>query len=318
MVDRAFFKFMEEIFGKNVWEKFTKNCISGVHDLRRSFEAKKRTIGYNNGRKYEFFTTPGKLYDIFEELNNKKFDPDRDIKHINDKLKVPKKLMVMLFDETTTAIVDHLCELLKSPALSNVKTVLMVGGFSDCTLLRQKVKSYLADMPISVICPDDAVLSVVKGGVIFGNSRESIHERVCPRTYGIACNKPHKKGQRYVHLEYYDGQTVSTDVFQTLVRKGDPIVIGESEFHSTFSPTTASHTVATIGVYCSSEIDPLFTIGQNVKELGILYLDIPDTMKGKNRKIVITLKFCKSTEIEVVAHEKETNNEVSSKFSCLE
>lgn len=316
MIDKAFLKFMEGLFGKPVWNNFVKNYISEFHDLKRHFEAKKRTVGEDNERQNEFLTIPRSLFDVYEELNHTKFESAMDIKRVKDKIKVPTEVMVTLFEETTNNIADHVCKLLEEPDLTNVKTVLMVGGFSDCSLLRQKVKKKLSNM--LVICPDDAVLSVVKGAVIFGNNREWIQERICPRTYGIACNVPYNNEKPYASLQNYDGQTMSTHVFKTLVRKGDPIFIGKSKFDSTFGPTTASYKKATIGVFCSSEADPLFTIGVNVRELGILNLDIPDTMKGTDREIVVTLTFCKSTEIEVVAYEKGTQNRVSRRFSCLE
>ncbi|CAC5405225.1 unnamed protein product [Mytilus coruscus] len=216
MVDGAFLEFMEGIFGTSVWLHFVRNNIEDYLELKWHFEAKKRTVGEQNKRKDEKIKIPQSLFDIYEEINHKKFDNVGGVVRAKDKIKFSTEIMVKLFDETTSIIADHLYKLLKYPALSNIRTVLMVGGFSDCILLCDKVKKYLSDMPISVICPDDAVLSVVKGAVIFGNSRELIQERVCPRTYGIACNVPYDSEQPYISLQNYDGQTVSTNVFKTL------------------------------------------------------------------------------------------------------
>jgi molecular chaperone DnaK (HSP70) len=64
-----------------------------------------------------------------------------------------------------------------------ISTILMVGGFSDCPLLHERVTSEFPKL--NVICPSDAVATVLKGAVMYGHNPELISERICPRTYGI-------------------------------------------------------------------------------------------------------------------------------------
>jgi hypothetical protein len=52
----------------------------------------------------------------------------------------------------------------------------MVGGFSQSPVLYDRMESAFPNM--EVICPQDAVLAIVKGAVMFGNNPRLIQERI--------------------------------------------------------------------------------------------------------------------------------------------
>jgi hypothetical protein len=54
---------------------------------------------------------------------------------------------------------------------------------------------------MEVICPQEAVLAIVKGAVMFGNNPRLIQERISPRTYGICVNEPFDSTQHPTHLK---------------------------------------------------------------------------------------------------------------------
>jgi hypothetical protein len=54
---------------------------------------------------------------------------------------------------------------------------------------------------MKVICPQEAVLAIVKGAVMFGNNPRLIQERITPRTYGICVNEPFDSTQHPTHLK---------------------------------------------------------------------------------------------------------------------
>ncbi|CAG2199864.1 unnamed protein product [Mytilus edulis] len=278
MVDQAFMKFMKVMFGTNVWTKFEHEYGIEVLDIQRHFELKKRTIGESSERTEISFMIPRSLFDTYEEVQSKTFKTD-----------------------------------IGKPSLVDIKTILLIGGYSDSALLRSKVKEEFPEM--TVMCPDDAVLSVVKGAVIFGNTPELIHQRVSPLTYGIACNVPFDADEHNkALLVYSDNQAMCSCVFQVLVRKGDTVIIGKHDFETIFHPTRAFDREATVGIYTSTEHDPMYSFGPYVQELGVLKLYIPDARLGKLREIRVCLIF-KSTELTVIA--KEGGNLVSGTFNCL-
>lgn len=313
LVDNAFMRYMKAVFGTTVWDKFKRDYMSEVLDIQRHFEAKKRTIGEHCKRKEINLQFPRDLFDAYKESHSKEFTSIDGVSRHKDKLKISKEKIESLFEETTTAIVKHLQTLLKKTSLARIHTILMVGGYSDSALLRRKIIDQFSN--ITVICPDDAVLSVVKGAVIFGRIPDLIQERICPRTYGIACNEPFNAEIHHVALKYYyDERAFCCDIFKVLVRKGDSVIIGKDDFKTVFHPTRKLDTKATVGVYSSSEQDPKFVFGINQQEVGVLELDMKDLRKGGEREIIVSLIF-KSTELTVVA--KEGDNLVCQKFNCL-
>ena len=83
----------------------------------------------------------------------------------------------------------------------SIGTILMVGGFSQSPVLYDGIKSAFPNM--EVICPQDAVLTIVKGAVMFGNNPRLIQERISPRTYGICVNAPFDSTQHPTLLKKY-------------------------------------------------------------------------------------------------------------------
>lgn len=117
-------------------------------------------------------------------------------------------------------------------------------------------------------------------------------------------------------LGYYNDKAMCTDSFQTIVKRGKTILLGNRFFESTFLPTRGSDTEATIDIYVSTDYNPLYTYGDIVTRLCSLFLRIPDTQKGKNRPINVRISF-QGTEIVVTAVEEGTNNIVSETFDSL-
>jgi hypothetical protein len=79
-----------------------------------------------------------------------------------------------------------------------------------------------------VICPSDAVAAILKGAVMFGHNQELISERICPRTYGISVSAPFDNRKHPNKLKAFsNGKYVCTDVFQVIVRLGEPLIVGK-------------------------------------------------------------------------------------------
>lgn len=312
MVDQAFMEFMEDVFDTKVWTNFKNGNMVDLLDIQRHFELKKRTIDSVERNDINLRLTSD-LFSKFEAFHSTDFTSKNGVRRFKEKLIVPMEKVELLFEKTTNAIANHIHTLLKKTSLSRIKTILMVGGYSESAMLRNKLVNQFSNL--TIVCPEDAVLSVVKGAVIFGTMPELIQERICPRTYGISCNLPFDPESHLpALLRTYDDTDFCIDIFKVLVRKGDTVVIGKTDFKTIFHPTREFDTKATVGVYSSQDQDPIYTFGDNVQKLGTLELDIPDLTNGGKREIIVSLIF-KSTEVTVVA--EEGNREVSKKFNCL-
>jgi hypothetical protein len=66
---------------------------------------------------------------------------------------------------------------------SNLKMIVLVGGFSGCKIIQENIKSFFPSH--RVIVPEDAELAVLKGAVLFGHKPDYIVARIARYTYGV-------------------------------------------------------------------------------------------------------------------------------------
>jgi hypothetical protein len=237
---------------------------------------------------------------------------------VKEKLRFDPEIMKQFFKQTTDSIIAHVKDMLvKSNRQGGViGTILMVGGFSDSQFLYKRVKSEFPEL--NVICPSDAVAAVLKGAVMFGHNPELISERICPRTYGISVSAPFDDRKHPNTLKSFsNGRYICTDVFKVIVRLGEPLIVGKSNFEVSCAPNKALDTVANVEVYESSNENPMYAIrDKDVKLLGVLTVPMPDISWGYSRRITINIHFG-YTELFVTASEEGTNRKVEATFNCL-
>jgi len=316
--------FLENLFGRDVWNEFIKQNQEDLLEIKRKFEAKKRgltakpteaTIPYPHGL-FKAYCEKRKIKSLQEGLE--KSDYSQKIKVYKDKLRFDFEIMKEFFKKTIDSIIAHVKDILVKNKRQGrvIGTILMVGGFSDSPLLYKRVKSEFPKL--NVICPSDAVAAVLKGAVMFGHNQELISERICPRTYGISVSAPFDDKKHPNKLKTFsNGRYVCTDVFQVIVRLGEPLIVGKSNFEVSCAPNKEFDTKANIEVYESSNENPMYAIrDKDVKRLGVLTVPIPDIAGGHNRRIIINIHFG-YTELFVTASEEGTNRKVEAKFNCL-
>ena len=96
---------------------------------------------------------------------------------------------------------------------------------------------------------------------MFGYNEELISERICPRTYGISVSAPFDNRKHPNKLKAFsNGKYVCTDVFQVIVRLGERLIVGKSNFEVSCAPNKALDTVANFEVYESSNEYPMYAI----------------------------------------------------------
>jgi hypothetical protein len=314
---------LENLFGRDVWSEFIKQNPEDLLEIKRKFEAKKRgltaqpteaTIPYPPS----LFTT----YQVKRKVKSVKegFEKSRypqTIQVIKDKLRFDSAIMKQFFKRTTDFIIDHVKDILvKSKRQGGViGTILMVGGFSDSPLINERVK--LEFPKLNVICPSDAVAAILKGAVMYGHNPELISERICPRTYGITVNVSFNDRTHPNSLKTFsNGRSVCTDVFKVIVRLGEPLIVGKSNFEVSCAPNQEFDSEANVEVYESSNVNPMYTTDKDVKLLGMLTVPMPDIAGGHSRRIKINIHFG-YTELFVTASEEGTNRKAEAKFNCL-
>ncbi|CAC5426225.1 unnamed protein product [Mytilus coruscus] len=86
-------------------------------------------------------------------------------------------------------VIREIRDLSRKPAITNITTLLSVGGYSESPVLINAIKQKFPNL--TVIVPKDPGLAVLKGAVLYGFKPHAITERVSQYTYGVTMQKPY-------------------------------------------------------------------------------------------------------------------------------
>lgn len=181
-VDEAFDQLIIKIVGASCFQKFKDDYKVDVLDFYRELETKKRTIKPESNSKITI-KLPMSLVVTFEEETGEKmkevvqqtqFYKAHKMTFHADKLKMEADLFKWLFRQPINMLVEHIQQLTTEDNLSDVSTILMVGGLSESCIMQDAImKAFPAKR---VIVPVDAGLAVLKGAVLFGHQSNTILE----------------------------------------------------------------------------------------------------------------------------------------------
>ncbi|XP_045210214.2 heat shock 70 kDa protein 12A-like [Mercenaria mercenaria] len=321
-VDQAFENFLCEITGEGVLEKFRDNAMEDYLDLLRNFEVKKREAKLNSDRQTSI-KIPVALIDQATEVTGKnvivKISQSRyrdRVQLAGDKLRLDPVVMIGFFEESVKSITAHMESLFVQSQLQDCEAILMVGGFSESSVLQEKIKTHFPDRKIVV--PTDAGLAVLKGAVLFGHNPALIAERICKYTYGS--DSSHRKRDTCTHRKtntfIAEGKTYCDDIFQVHVRAGDVVKVGERQEEQIFYPIYREQTAMSFGIYCTKERCPELITDEGCVKLGEVEIPIPETTNGCKRDVGISFLFG-GTELEVKIQDKTKGAERKASLSFL-
>lgn len=181
-IDEAFDQMITKIIGASCFQRFKDDFKADNLDFHKELETKKRTIKPESNSKTTI-KLPDSLVTTFEEETGEKmkeviqqtqFYNAHKMTWHTDKLRMEAGLFKELFREPINMLVEHLQQLMSEDNLSDVSTLLMVGGFSESPIMQDAImKAFPARR---VIVPVDAGLAVLKGAVLFGHQSNSILE----------------------------------------------------------------------------------------------------------------------------------------------
>ena len=321
-VDEAFRNFFIKIVGEDVMKNFELGCTADFIDMFREFETKKRNIKQEQGGKVTF-KVPIRLSELFEELNGEKIKAKLEkmkeykgrLTWVGDKLRIESDLMKALFDESINSIVKHVDDLLKDKASKGTETILLVGGFSESTLLQEAFRRNFKGKRI--IIPEEAGLAVLKGAVMFGHNPLTILSRVARYSYGVRVYRDFVDGEHPANKKMnIDGVVKCKDIFGVHVKKGEELKVGEVQSKQRYTPLEADQTSLVLDFYTSTEDDPKFVTDFDSQYIGQLEVQVPDLKGGKERGVWVEMTFS-GTEIIVAAREEKRNKVTEARFNCL-
>ncbi|XP_060065909.1 heat shock 70 kDa protein 12A-like [Ylistrum balloti] len=326
MVDKEFEAVLAEILHEDVFEAFKQKHEADYLELQRIFESKKRSISSAASEETKItFTLPVSLLETFHDMNpdmsfeenamsNKKYA--NNITWKVDKLRMKHFLAKGMFAGSIQKIKSHLAELQEQQEVSEIKSIILVGGFAECALLQDEISSTFPGKRL--IIPHDSGLAVLKGAVINGHELDAITERISRYTYGIdTCYPwdPSKHPFEYMFLS--ETGFYCRNVFSIHVKIGERINVGEGCETKSYNVMTADQTKVHFNIYVSLDKTPMYVTDEGCKCVGSLVVQMPDTRKGLNRGVDVELKFG-GAEIEVKAWDRDTKEHKYAYFDFLQ
>lgn len=334
-VDKAYKQFLEDIFGENVLEIFKIDPVTAIDyfEFWQTFEVKKREHIRSKTKTTDKIrlNIPVAITEIASKqkqikgtdfavlkkcLGESKYR-ETDIYCEVGKLVLPIASFENFFSPTTNELINHLSKMFTDELDSDVKTMLFVGGFSECELVRERLKRHFGNTKRTrLVFPCEASLAVLKGAVYFGHCKDMISRRVARFTYGFQIwPKFDKSKYSPDRKKMVNGEERCRDVFLKIVTKGDPITPGFKK-SQIFKPLEQGENVLECGVFVSNQKDPKYVDDPGCVKLGTLAVPLTKYERLTNAEIEESIIFGE-TYIKVTAYNCRTNEEHESIFDLL-
>lgn len=294
-VNNSFFEDLTKSLGQKVFQKFVTTNSGDYFYLKNQFEVAKRN--FKNDQEIVYLHIPSSLKKITKEVNGKKIgdifnelETREKVNYSDGKLNYDSEYFKKFFSSSVQSIVDEVKRVLKSKRCSEVEYILMVGGFSDSEIVRESIK--MAFPEIRVINPEDASLSVLKGGVLFGHDPETVRFRVCPQSYGMAMHEYFNPKKHDLSKSCKVGNTqFAVGCFEKIFEKDEIVEVGQKKTVRVAEDFTGqSEKMRTqnkeIEMYASAAKDPKLISDPGCTLQGIIVVSPPggrwpEKMKGR-------------------------------------
>ncbi|RUS35333.1 hypothetical protein BC938DRAFT_472429 [Jimgerdemannia flammicorona] len=278
-IDQRVFKLLEDIFGKDRFEA-TKKDINGYIKLQEDVESSKCRFDGNTDvilvlpnvltgvLGIDHYPTANSAVEAYSEATKIDFV----IKGSN--MLIPAKYFrEQLMGPIIKITVQHVSTIIQK--CDQIRHVILVGNFANCTMLQEEIQLAVSSKDIKVIIPNCPGEAVMKGAVLFGINPGVVVERVSRFTYGVNLSKPFDQAlhpQEKLKLTK-DGRAYCVGVFDTLVRAGQPLVLGYT-VERTYEAMENDQKQITFRIYSSPRPDPKFIDDFKAKEIGTVTIRV--------------------------------------------
>lgn len=317
-VDASYFELFSQLFGRTLMEEFKKENKYEHLDMERDFETKKRKVVDENTR-VNLHVSAALTEFIKDKLNLSPQDVVNNagmgdkLTFRRDRVTFQGHVIKEMFEPSIRSIIQHVKEVISSPKVQRLDKILMVGGFSECALVRKEIEGNFPD--IQVCAPDEPGLAVLKGAVIFGHSPEEISSRIMRYTYGVAALgtfiEAHHPEEKRVRI---GNECFCKDLFSKFIEidedSGNRDVITRTyDIHDQNAPLV-------IAVYVSTKPYPILVTELGCEKLGEIMIDVP--LGGWRRNAAVEIEFgFGGTEFTVKATEVKTQIQHEATFDFL-
>ncbi|XP_071125378.1 heat shock 70 kDa protein 12A-like [Mytilus edulis] len=308
-VNEEIYKFLEKIFTPKILGEFKAESTSDYLDLERSIEMVKRKLGTDGHGRFTL-GIPMDLRDRYTKAMKKTASEanislfaNTNTEMKKDKLKFPKEVMGNFFSACIQSITEHCRTVLELAGANMVQDIIMVGGFAESTIMQLCVKKAFPTK--NIVIPPEAGLVVLKGAVLYGHHPRIVSCRVASKTIGLRNLRYFMKETDPEEKKMMEGGVpYCKDIFHILCEAGSEFMLGETVTHDVF-PLRPNMTEMTLNLYQTNERNPTYTTDKGCEEIGKIRVEMPDTSKGMDRQVIVSLTFG-DTELIVEGKDNET------------
>ena len=308
-VNEEFERLLDELFGAEKLKRYREQYPSDWLSLMNEFEGKKRGKRILDSGLMTNIRLPRSFVSLVTQSRSSAMERygTMEIKLKNNEyLSLSSGIMKKLFTPVVDQIKEHLKSLHRKPQLAKVQSMLFVGGFTDSVFLQEEIKKEFSRR-YTVLIPHNANAVVVQGAVMFGKKPAKITQRVMSTTYGAKCSRDFIEGFHPEEKKFVaDGIELCGDLFSCFVKEKRVVKVGE-KIKKTFHPVEAKTKSLAFGFYVTSDPKTQFTTDPGVTKIGSLSVRSPDTRKGKDRDIEVSMYFG-GTEITATAWDISSGN----------
>ena len=320
-VDEKFVSLLETLFGIPAVKDFRLRYPAEWLEMMNDFEMKKRGRRAFEGKETritlppKFLQTVSGTSGVGEDLASSFSLCDVKIRN-NQYFCLGPTAMKQIFQPVISGIVSHMENVLNRPELNNVSCLFMVGGFAESVILQEAIKTAFRSRS-KVLIPNDPVVAVVQGATMFGQKPTTVTSRVMATTYGFEIYRNFDPEVDPLEKKLdVEGTAKCKNVFDVVVKENDSVNVGETK-RFIRHPIYSDQKNAKFEFYTSTNPNVKYTTDSTVgPSIGKMEVDSPDTSKGKDREIELSI-FFGETEIKATAIDKTSGNVANVKLDFL-
>lgn len=322
-VDDKFVSLLESLFGiptvKNFRSSYPAEWLRMINDFemkkrgRRAFEGKNTRIILP--RDFARLVSDPKSASLSQSLE--RFGIHKDVEIYNGEyLSLGPNAMKQLFEPVVTGIVKHMTGLFMRPALGNISSLFMVGGFAESVFLQESIKRAFGSR-CTILIPNSANIAVVQGATMFGQKPTIVNSRIMATTYGFEMYEDfNPKVHRLDKKEVIEGKVKCKDCFKVVVKENEAVKVGEKKCFLQH-PIHSKQKKMAVEFFTSTDPKVKYISDPTVGPcIGKMTVSSPDTSKGKDRELEVSVYFGE-TEIKATAVDKTSGNTATAYLDFL-
>ncbi|CAG8475320.1 4773_t:CDS:2, partial [Racocetra fulgida] len=216
-----------------------------------------------------------------------------------------------MFDPVVNKIIKLINnQLLDLRAQRKCKAMFLVGGFSESSYLRKRVREKFEGRVPIIASPRAPIAAIVKGAVKYGLDMGLVESRVLKWTYGVEVKADFDIRNDPPKLRTDDNKIWKFDL---LVGRGTRVSVNQS-FRKDYKPLNADQKMAVFQVYITKETRPKYIKDAGMRILGTLKIALSKALSlGRDRPVEFELTFG-TMEIKASARNKITGETYRTTF----